>query len=846
MTEVGDADGIALEVTVPLRAGDHFGCSTTIVDNYLLVGASGDGWHAGVNGAGAAYWMQLSFTGYSGASTGSGESAPLADIIEVLTAPDASEGAEFGTAVAAADGYIAIGATGQKCPACVMNVHGHYELYGAVYVWTYTSAPSVAYFRKFMSDAPLDDAHFGCSVLIHGGRLFIGECGTGNYPAGEPQPHHNGHVYVFELASGALVTKLSPVDPITRVPEVACYSFGAQLAISDGVLAVSSPRAKGPCAYGTKWGAVWLYEMRGIWNQTAKLLPPRGVGTSHSEFGFALSWQQRSSGMNSLLVGAPGYAPNGNTDTGAVYRIGPIDSTDVSQHAHVASNSWTPVLGLQVGMGSSGTGRFGQSVSFHSASGLAMVSAPASFSIQGPTSGSVGVTRYWVDDDCAFAVETCGLPLAFVISRKLWAENGETGDEFGMSVSFGSSGIGLIGSNMHDRNVTLPNTGSAYLFLPPPLPPPPWPPSFPPPSTPPSAPPYSPTPSPPAPLPDSSEMLLIIGMVVGSITAAGAIGMLVFLLYTCRSRLRASGARVKALRTSIDFSGGAAAAGKPEEESGRGGGKMVPFDGTGLPTLPGSCCRPGTSDARSESVSRILARAGSGSRPGTAAGSGSRPGTAAGSGSRPGTAAGSGSRPGTAQSNAIKDDAPLFAVPEPQANSWQEHFCMGAVAPTIPGEEIKKVKAAGITVDSSKLENQCSSRANEAWEAFQRKREKRGGSRTTTQLQITALPGTANPLPVRPGTATNSFPRAEARPATAPEPAAARPGTAPEAASRLTAEGGLQLPPRKFKPAITEPAAVNKVISAFMQSDVDGQTRIKRARGTKRPTSGLIATPVPP
>lgn len=491
----------AFKVDLSLRAGDNLGAATAILNDEFLVGAPGDSLHANATNAGAVYWMRH----YDQRET------PFAEIIEVITTPDplwSREGARFGTSVAMADGLIAVGATKtQLDPLLPGDGRGAAYVFQTSLVFNH-SAPSSAFYRRFQSDTPQTNAHFGSAVAFYAGLFFVGESGlaTENYPAGSPEPRHNGNVYVFNLTSGALVAKVAPVDPVTGAGAIACFGFGTTLSITDGLLAVGAPRAKSPCGHATKWGAAFVFDTR-IWNQTAKLTPARHEAIGRAEFGLALAWQDPhdNGGKPLLLVGAPGLSTSfGGPALGAVYSIGPFDRFDQTQHATVSSSPWPPrAIGNVIPGFGNANGRFGRSISVDSASGWAFISSSARFTNRGATSGGAMLTEYFNSNASSQS--------ELFAPNEVWGEDSEDGDAFGVSVSLSSSGVAVIGASRHNQNSTV-DSGAAYLFFPPfapPSEPPSFPPSFPPPSIPPS-------PSPP-PTRRDSQQLLILFFVVGSL-----------------------------------------------------------------------------------------------------------------------------------------------------------------------------------------------------------------------------------------------------------------------------------------------------------------------------------------
>jgi hypothetical protein len=228
------AGAAALEIALQLSAGDAFGCSTALLGDHVVIGACGD------SGAGAVYSIRVrSLT-----------APPPFEVLEVVRAADGgSAGAEFGASVFVTETHLLVGAPSHATDPLLPAQRD-----GAAFLWPLsldaTGARRVGIPRRILSNSPRNGVHFGASVAIAGNRMIIGESGTDIYPAGVPTPEDNGYVYVFHLVSGALLKKLSPVNPTSGELAIGCYGFGASLALSTrrGQLAVGSPKARVPCA----------------------------------------------------------------------------------------------------------------------------------------------------------------------------------------------------------------------------------------------------------------------------------------------------------------------------------------------------------------------------------------------------------------------------------------------------------------------------------------------------------------------------------------------------------------------------------------------------------------------
>ena len=488
------AGAAALELPLSVSAGDALGCSTAIVGDHIVVGACGD-----TNGAGAVHSIRLR-------SPTAPPSEPIVRVIEAIRAPDGgSGGAAFGSALALTEHHLVVGAPYHADDPLLPA-----EQRGAAYIWRLDRSGVASSPRRFLSDVPTRGVRFGHAVAVlsdsaTAGRVVVGEPGLETYPAGSAQPHHNGFVFVFDAASGALLAKLSPLEPTSRQPAVGCFDFGASLVLSNagGLLAVGSPRARPPCASGVRWGAAWVFELEGL-TQTTKLTPPTVEGASRSHFGHALAWHHRSDGSGYwLYVGAPGFRLSASGDAvGAVYTLGPFGGrTATTALPPVSVRPTSRVMGTQLGLGN-GNGRFGHAIAMDSASGLGVVGATTRFSVRGPATGGASLTRHWAVEGCdppgtpaapptpsppasgstfpppppppprppppplrppAIDLTSClpaPTPLIDVQSRFLWGRTTVEGDEFGASVALSSSGVVLIGVPKHSHTVAATSAGA--------------------------------------------------------------------------------------------------------------------------------------------------------------------------------------------------------------------------------------------------------------------------------------------------------------------------------------------------------------------------------------------------
>ncbi len=154
---------------------------------------------------------------------------------------DFPENSFYGRSVAIDQGTIAVGAPNES-PS------------GTVYLFDANSGQQLARITPPDTNAEI---FFGASLAIDGGMLAIGATSA------RLDGSRIGAVYIFDIKSQSLITKLQPSEPVYQL------RFGASIAIENGVIAIGAPNDN---EHGSASGSVYLFDIA-TENQLMKLLP---------------------------------------------------------------------------------------------------------------------------------------------------------------------------------------------------------------------------------------------------------------------------------------------------------------------------------------------------------------------------------------------------------------------------------------------------------------------------------------------------------------------------------------------------------------------------------------------
>jgi len=307
------------------KAGEQFGFSLAFSGNDLLVGApfavGGGGVRCGLVYS-ISYWMMT----------------PLGLPCE--------EGAEMGTAVAAAGSSIVVGARGAAQRA------------GRVYVGKTENGP----FQPLGDTVAQPGDELGTSVATDGDLVV----------AGAPFAKVAGLAFVFSGNGGQA---LSPPSAVAQ------DAFGYAVAISGPWIAVGAPLASGGA------GAVHVFKLSGAENGMVSGVSPGG------QLGVALAFAG-----SELFAGARRDGGGGVAKSGAVY---PVTNLDRQPEMGTPIDSPAPVAGAEFGFDLAGipnllvVGAFGEGgtgAAYVTAEGSAVVQLATAANSVGEGDGTIGIT----------------------------------------------------------------------------------------------------------------------------------------------------------------------------------------------------------------------------------------------------------------------------------------------------------------------------------------------------------------------------------------------------------------------------------------------------------------------
>lgn len=319
----------------------------------------------------------------------------------------------FGWCVDIVGDVAAVGAIGEDdaCPSDPLNCNS-----GVVYAYERQGDTWVESGRLTAGDAASGD-QFGQDLSVWGNRIVVG--------AHQKGP---GAAYVFVNNGSGWVEE----QKLVGSDSLPTYHFGHSVSIVGDTILVGVMRDKHA---GNDSGSAFRFEFDGTsWVETAKLTASNAQ--AFSRFGRAIA-----STEDWAMVGAP-FMDQIGVDSGAVYTF-PRD--DNGTPANPLDDLW-PEAQILTGSDTDDGDLFGRSLAIE---GNTMVVAAALAEVNGVATGA------------AYVFEFQSATNDWVQVQKIFADDGDPDDQFGMSVEFDGDRM-LIGARGDDDGDS--NAGAIYLF----------------------------------------------------------------------------------------------------------------------------------------------------------------------------------------------------------------------------------------------------------------------------------------------------------------------------------------------------------------------------------------------
>ena len=327
--------------------------------------------------------------------------------VSKLVASDGAAQDFFGVAVAATENMVVVGASVDD------NVRGKDS--GSVYVFEKNSTGQYEQASKLVpSDGAAED-QFGHAVAVVGSMIVVGARSDDN------KGMNSGSVYMFEKNSAG---QYEQVDMLMASDGSASDRFGSALAATDGIVVVGSWTDDD----GANSGSVYVFEKdsTGQYEQVIKLVASDGAANDH----FGMTVAVTAGGV--VVVGMPQDDDKGS-NSGSAYVF---EKNSTGQYEQVSK---------LVASDGAADNRFGVGV----AATTSMVLVGADHFGEHAQSGVVYV----------FEKNSTG---QYVQVSKLVASDGASTDRFGHALA-ATDGMVVVGANVDDHAKGT-NAGSAYVF----------------------------------------------------------------------------------------------------------------------------------------------------------------------------------------------------------------------------------------------------------------------------------------------------------------------------------------------------------------------------------------------
>ena len=372
---------------------------------------------------------------------------PVTEDLKLL-AFDGTAGTAFGSSIAIADGIVAVGARHD-------DEHGVRS--GAAYLF---DASTGAFLLKLVPDDAGPESWFGHSIAIADGRVAVGAIGTNDNGA------FSGSAYLFDASTGEQLFKLLPNDGAAN------DTFGASIAIADGIVAVGSVR---DTINDVASGSAYIFDAT-TGQQSVKIVPADGKNDDFFGTSIAISNGIVAVGAHLTESNDPFSTQSGsaylfNASTGAqIAKLSPTDleSFDVFGFSIAIADG---IVAVGSPNNDDNGSNSGSAYLFDASTGAQFTKLLPNDGAEGHAFGnSIALANGIVAVGANFgsgSVNAAGVAYLFdastgVQTAKLLASDGAILDQFGVSIDI-DNGVVTVGASFDDDRGT--DSGSAYVFL---------------------------------------------------------------------------------------------------------------------------------------------------------------------------------------------------------------------------------------------------------------------------------------------------------------------------------------------------------------------------------------------
>ncbi|MBN1186523.1 MAG: T9SS type A sorting domain-containing protein [Bacteroidales bacterium] len=319
------------------------------------------------------------------------------------------------------------------------SIHGA----GAAYIYMRNGSGDWIFRQKLTAPVRDKDEFFGYSVAISGNTAIVGACGEDYDPNEQNYQSYAGAAYIYELNVDNNWVKTQKIVASDRSSD---DLFGAQVAVSGNIIAVSATGVENPIMFPgitVQTGAVYIFERDSInqWIETQTL-------TLMSVSDYAGFGSELSINGNTLVAIAKDYL--------SMSLMKEIDG-HVNFYEKNTSSSWWDELGQTRPDGIVYGDGYGNSAAVYG--DYIMIGAPGE-----DKDGNNGDSLHKAGAVYIYTADTSGWGTNY---QKITANNRNPDDRFGSSVSmYGNTAI--IGASYGDKDNngldSLKDAGLAYIF----------------------------------------------------------------------------------------------------------------------------------------------------------------------------------------------------------------------------------------------------------------------------------------------------------------------------------------------------------------------------------------------